>query len=172
MLETDRLVIHAIGQADAQQFLDSVNDEDEMTPYLNALPEDAVQDAMQDLNVVLDFIRSLSPTQDEGDIKRYGAWTRDGELVACMNLKSWETGTPELQITVSESHRRQGYATEFLQCLLPWVFQNSDVKYIVYRLRRNNEASRKIVEQMGGVYQEPRNKLEALTIATYHIYPR
>ena len=83
---------------------------------------------------------------------------------------SWSTGTPELQITVAESQRRCGYATEFLQCLLPWIFQNSDTEYIVYRLRKGNDPSEKIVQRLGGVLQEPKSKLEALTIATYHVY--
>ncbi len=171
MPETDRLIIREIDQADAQQFLAAVHDGDEMTDYLNALPEDVVQDALQDTSAILDFVRMLTTLRDESDMKRYGAWNREDELIACVGLTSWSTRTPELQITVIESRQRCGYATEFLQCLLPWLFQNSDVEYIVYRLRKDNEPSEKIVQRLGGVLQEPRSKLEALTIATYLIYP-
>ena len=170
MLETDRLIIHEISQADIQQFLALDSDGDEMTSYLNALPEDVVQDALQNTNAVLDFVRMLASLRDESDMKRYGAWNRAGDLIACVGLTSWSTGTPELQITVAESQRRCGYATEFLQCLLPWIFQNSDTEYIVYRLRKGNDPSEKIVQRLGGVLQEPKSKLEALTIATYHVY--
>lgn len=172
MPKTDRLIICEIGQADAQQFLASVNDGNEMTDYLNALPEDAVQSALQDTNAVLDFVRMLASLRNESDMKRYGAWNRAGELVACVGLTSWSSGTPELQITVAEAQRRCGYATEFLQCLLPWLFQNSDAEYIVYRLRKGNDPSGKIVQRLGGVRQEPKSKLEALTIVTYHVYPK
>ena len=170
VLETDRLIIHEISQADIQQFLALDSDGDEMTSYLNALPEDVVQDALQNTNAVLDFVRMLASLRDESDMKRYGAWNRAGDLIACVGLTSWSTGTPELQITVAESQRRCGYATEFLQCLLPWIFQNSDTEYIVYRLRKGNDPSEKIVQRLGGVLQEPKSKLEALTIATYHVY--
>lgn len=86
-------------------------------------------------------------------------------------MTSWSTGTPELQITVTKSQRRRGYATECLQSLIPWLFQNEDFAYIVYRLRKDNVASEKIVRQLGGVQQEPKSKLEAMTITTYFIYP-
>ena len=77
MLETDRLIIHEISQADIQQFLALDSDGDEMTSYLNALPEDVVQDALQNTNAVLDFVRMLASLRDESDMKRYGAWNRD-----------------------------------------------------------------------------------------------
>ena len=170
VLETDRLIIHEISQADIQQFLALDSDGDEMTSYLNALPEDVVQDALQNTNAVLDFVRMLASLRDESDMKRYGAWNQAGDLVACVGLTSWSKGTPELKITVDESQRRCGYATEFLQCLLPWIFQNSDTEYIVYRLRKGNDPSEKIVQRLGGVLQEPKSKLEALTIETYHVY--
>ena len=38
-------MICEMSQTDAQQFLSSVDDGDEMNGYLNALPEDVVQDA-------------------------------------------------------------------------------------------------------------------------------
>lgn len=171
MLQTDRIMIREMSQTDAQQFLNSVDDGDEMNGYLNALPEDVVQDALQNTNAVLDFVRTLSALRDKGDMKQYGAWNRKGELVACAGLTSWSTGTPELQITVADAHRRCGYATEFLQCLLSWLFQNNNLQYVVYRLRKGNEPSEKIVRRLGGVWQEPKSKLEALTIATYFIYP-
>lgn len=171
VLQTDRLVICEIDRADAHRFLTSADDGDEMTGYLNALPEDVVQDTLQNTNAVLDFVRMLASLRDESDMKRYGAWNRAGDLVACVGLTSWSTGTPELQITVAESQRRCGYATEFLQCLLPWLFQNSDAEYIVYRLRKGNDPSEKIIQRLGGVRQEPKSKLESLTITTYLIYP-
>lgn len=42
VLQTDRLVICEIDRADAQRFLTSTDDGDEMTGYLNALSEDVV----------------------------------------------------------------------------------------------------------------------------------
>ena len=172
MPESNRLIICEIGQADAQQFLDTVGDTEDMSTYLNALPEDAVQDAMQDLNAVLDFVHTLAATRNVSDMKQYGVWNQDGEMVAHVGLTSWSTGTPELQITVAESQRRRGYATECLQYLIPWLFQNGDLAYIVYRLRKDNVVSEKIVRQLGGVQQDPKSKLEAMTIATYFIYPK
>ena len=171
MPETDRLIIREIDQADAQQFLATTSDGEEMTSYLNLLPEDVVQNALQDMNAVLDFVHILTATRNENDMKRYGAWNRAGELVACVGLTSWSTRTPELQITVADSQRCCGYATECLQCLLPWLLQNGDVDYIVYRLRKDNRPSEKIVRRLGGVLQEPKSKLEAMTITTYFIYP-
>lgn len=126
---------------------------------------------MQNTNAVLDFVCMLATLRDKESMKQYGAWNRNGKLVACAGLTSWSTGTPELQITVADDHRRCGYATEFLQCLLPWLFQNNNLQYVVYRLRKDNEPSEKIVRRLGGVWQKPKSKLEVLTIAIYFIYP-
>ncbi len=171
MLETDRLIICEIDKAGAQQFLDLAGDEEDMPTYLNALPKDSVKDAMQDMSAVLAFVHTLAATRNESDMKQYGVWNQAGEMVAHVGLTSWSTGIPELQITVAESQRRLGYATECLRSLIPWLFQNYNVKYIVYRLRKDNVPSEKIVRQLGGVHQEPKSKLEAMTITTYFIYP-
>lgn len=142
-----------------------------MSTYLNALPEDSVKDAMQDVSAVLEFVYTLTVTRNESDMKQHGVWNQAGEIVAHVGLTSWSTWTPELQITVTESQRCHGYATECLQSLIPWLFQNDNVKYIVYRLCKDNVPSEKIVRQLGGVQQEPKSKLEAMTITTYFIYP-
>ncbi len=171
MLKSNRLVIREIDEFLALQISETVNDGDDITAYLETLPEKAVQDSLQDMQSVLDFAQSLSALRNSSDIKRYGAWNQVGELIAYVGLIYWSTGTPELQITVAKANQQLGYGKEFLQALLPWLFQHFDVKYFIYRVRNNNIPSEKIVQSLGGIRQEPQSALEKLILKTYRIYP-
>jgi len=172
VLKSNRLVIQEIDEALALQVSETVDDRDDITEYLAALPEKAVQDSLLDMQSVLDFVQSLSSIRNSNDIKRYGAWNQAGELIAYVGLICWNTGTPELQITVAKAYQQLGYGKEFLHALLPWLFQRFDVKYFVYRVRNNNIPSEKIVQSLGGIRQEPKSALENLILQTYRIYSR
>lgn len=171
MFETNRLVIEEINDTLARQIIGDGDDGNDITSYLEALPENAVQDAIHDTDGVLSFVQSLAALRDSSDIRHYGAWNRVKEPVAHIGITSWSSKTPELQITVVKEHRHLGYGHEFLQALIPWLFQNFDIQFFVYRLRKDNIPSEKIVQSLGGVLQEPRSALEQLTLKTYYIYP-
>lgn len=171
MLRSGRLVIREIDEPLALQISETVSDEDDVATYLSSLPEQIVQDSLQDMQSVLNLVQSLSAARDSTDVRRYGAWTRDEVLIAYVALTNWSTGTPEVQITVAAPYQHLGYGREFLQALLPWLFQRFNVRHFVYRIRINNTPSEKIVLALGGIKQEPQSALEKLILKTYHIYP-
>lgn len=171
MIKSPRLTIGNIDESQAQQIAETVNDGNDMTAYLKTLPEDAVQNALQDRDGLLNFVQSFASSRNSSDMKRFGAWNQANELIAYVGIKSWSSKTPELQITVAQNYQRQGYGTEFLQTLLPWLFQNSDIRFFIYRLRKDNIPSEKIVHHLGGILQEPQSAFERLTLKTYRIYP-
>ena len=171
MIKSPRLTIRSIDESQAQKIMETVNDGNDMTAYLKALPEDAVQSAFQDMDGLFNFVQSLVSLRNSPDIKRFGAWNQDNELVAHVGITGWSSKTPELQITVAQNYQRLCYGTEFLQSLLPRLFQSFDIRFFVYRLRKDNIPSEKIAHRLDGILQEPHSALERLALKTYHIYP-
>jgi len=90
-------------------------------------------------------------------------------LVAYVGLSNVTTEVSELQIMVMREHQGNGYATELLTALIPYLFKKYSFDRIVYRLRANNVPSEKLVKKLGGVIQKPNSVIEELTVKTYHI---
>ena len=169
MIESPRLSIRKIDEAQVQQIAETIDDDTATTSYLQSLPEDVLQDIFQDSQAILDFIQSLTSLRNSSDTRQYGAWTHEGELVAYAGLTSWSSETPELQLIVAKEYQNCGYGTEFMQYLIPWLFQHKHIKFFVYRLRKDNTFSERIVQKLDGILQKPHSRLEEMTIKTYHI---
>lgn len=169
MIKSPRLNIRKIDEKQAQLITKTAIDENVTVSYLQSLPEDVIQDIFQDTQAALNFIQSLTSLRDSKDMRHYGAWTQEGELVAYAGLTSWSSETPELQLIVAKDHQNCGYGTEFMQYLIPWLFQHKHIKFFVYRLRKDNTFSEKIVQKLDGILQKPHSRLEEMTIKTYHI---
>lgn len=169
MIKSPRLNIRKIDEKQAQLITETAIDENVTVSYLQSLPEDVIQDIFQDTQAALNFIQSLTSLRDSKDMRHYGAWTQEGELVAYAGLTSWSSETPELQLIVAKDHQNCGYGTEFMQYLIPWLFQHKHIKFFVYRLRKDNTFSEKIVQKLDGILQKPHSRLEEMTIKTYHI---
>ena len=170
LFETERLVIREADEATEQQLADVKNEELSAETLFNGLPEEAVSEAIKDTASVIAFVQSIVASRDSKDKKRFGAWDREGNLVAYAGASSWSTGAPELQITVAPEYQRQGYATEFLSALIPWALQNYELDHFIYRHLADNLKSGRLVTKLGGVLQEPTSKIEELTTRTYFIY--
>ena len=56
---------------------------------------------------------------------------------------------------VMREHQGDGYATELLTALIPYLFKKYSFDRIVYRLQANNVPSEKLVKKLGGVIQKP-----------------
>lgn len=169
MIKSPRLNIRKIDEKQAQLITETAIDENVTVSYLQSLPEDVIQDIFQDTQAALNFIQSLTSLRDSKDMRHYGAWTQEGELVAYAGLTSWSSETPELQLMVAKDHQNCGYGTEFMQYLIPWLFQHKHIKFFVYRLRKDNTFSERIVQKLDGILQKPHSRLEEMTIKTYHI---
>lgn len=75
------------------------------------------------------------------------------------------TGMPDEQGQVmvgyglDKNYHNQGYATESLQVLIKWVFENPEVKSIIAETKADNLASQKVLAKNGFIQQERKEDL-------------
>lgn len=51
--------------------------------------------------------------------------------------------------TINEGHRRQGYATEALQCVCGWIFSDPRALWVIADTEKDNAASHKVLKHLG-----------------------
>ena len=73
-----------------------------------------------------------------------------GEFLGCVGLHRPHTRFPELGIWLKKSAQGMGYGSEAIRALKDWADRNLDYVYLVYPVDRNNSASRRIPESLGG----------------------
>ncbi len=169
LFETERLIVREVDEAVEHQFDDAANGALSDDPFKD-VPADAVEDVVKDVDALREYLERLAASRDSTDRMRFGAWNRDGALVAYSAGSAWSSGTPELQITVATEHQGKGYGTEFLSALIPWAFEHYDIRHFIYRHLINNDRSAHLAKKLGGVLQEPKSLIEGLTSRTYYIY--
>ena len=140
-----------------------------MTAFMQSIPENVLQEAIADSDQVLAFVKAIATAHTTKDIVRFGAWTYEDDLIAYVGLSNVSTEVSELQIIVMREHQGEGYATELLTALIPYLFKKYSFDRIVYRLRANNIPSEKLINKLGGVIQKPNSMIEELTVKTYNI---
>ena len=169
LLETERLRIKEVDEEIAKRVSENINDGEDMTSFMKSIPESVLKEAIADSNQVLAFVKAIASAHMTKDVIRFGAWTHADELIAYVGLSNVSTEVSELQIMVMREHQGEGYATELLTALIPYLFKKYGFDRIVYRLRTNNIPSEKLINKLGGVIQKPNSRIEELTVKTYHI---
>lgn len=72
------------------------------------------------------------------------------EFLGCAGLHEIHTRTPELGVWIKESAHGNKYGREAVTALKEWADANVAYDYILYPVDRDNIASRKIPEALGG----------------------
>jgi [ribosomal protein S5]-alanine N-acetyltransferase len=109
-----------------------------------------------------------SPAQDIEEIQNFIVKSRDGmqlgnnlqlvilskilgEFLGCCGLHGeGKTRTPELGIWIKKSAHGNVYGREAIETLVNWSKRNIDLDYFIYPVDRQNIASRRIPEFLGG----------------------
>lgn len=74
-----------------------------------------------------------------------------GEFLGCCGLHGeGKPRTPELGIWLKKSIHGKGYGREAIQALVDWALNYIDLDYFIYPVDRNNVASIKIPQFLGG----------------------
>ncbi len=85
------------------------------------------------------------------------------EFLGCCGLHGHnKVRTPELGIWIKKSAHGNGYGREAIYTLVGWSRNHLDIDYFIYPVDRNNFASSKIPESLGGEIVETL-KVETLT---------
>lgn len=94
----------------------------------------------------------------------------NNSFIGLTGVHKAQTPTPELGLWVREELHGQGYGREMIQAVAAWATQRGNVEYFRYPVARENTASRRIAQGLGGTVagQETTPKFEAVI---YHIPP-
>ncbi len=108
--------------------------------------------------------------QREGDMVTYEIY-KNGEEVGFIEFNDINTSTPKIGVEIKKEFRRKGIAYTLLSVLMKEVSIEQKVKYFIYQVRGDNQASINLVEKLGGVLYKKDTFQNILSLSTYHILP-
>jgi [ribosomal protein S5]-alanine N-acetyltransferase len=83
---------------------------------------------------------------------------KDGTFIGRAGFSLWEeTGETELGYSFKREHWGKGYATEASQELVRWIFETTDLGYIIAFAAVENVASRTVLEKIGMSFTDIRS---------------
>ena len=168
-VQTTRLVVRQCEQDMAQRLDEKLHGDESMLEFLQALPAEPVERLFEDKTSVLAFLHELIESKDMDDSVHYAAYTKVDTVVAVASITSYHSSKPELQLNVDEPFQRQGYGEEFLSVLLPEILPALNGNPLICRVRRDNNASERLIIKLGGKLQPSKSEIEELTVKTYTI---
>lgn len=99
-----------------------------------------------------------------------------GEFLGGGGVHKLNTQTPELGIWIKKSAHGNKYGQEAVAGLKKWIDDTITYNYIIYPVAKENIASRKIAESLGGIIEATYEKLnrsgKILDEVEYRIYPK
>ena len=132
MLEADRLVVYAAS-------------EKEMTLIIESEQNEVLKEAYREM-----LRGSLEHSEDWG---WYAIWLivrKDGKHIGNLSFKGIPVdGVVELGYGISEEYRGYGYATEAVETILEWAFDQPGVTKIAAETEPDNLASQRVLEKCG-----------------------
>ena len=132
MLEVDRLVIYAAS-------------EDEMNEILAREEDTHLRKAYGEM-----LRGSLDHPEDWGWYALWMIVRKDGKYIGNLSFKGTpENGVAELGYGIEEEFRGFGYATEAVETILGWAFDQPGVTSVAAETEAENTASRRVLEKCG-----------------------
>ena len=132
MLEADRLVIYAASEKEMNQIIEAEKDEELRQAYREML---------------------RGSLEHEDDWGWYALWLivrKDGSHIGNLSFKGTpEDGTAEIGYGIAEEFRGLGYATEALETILEWAFDQPGVMRIAAETAPDNLASQRVLAKCG-----------------------
>ena len=132
MLEADRLVIYAASEKEMNQIIEEEQDEGLRQAYREMLEG------------------SLAHQEDWGWYALWMIVRKDGAHIGNLSFKGAPVdGEVEIGYGIAEEFRGLGYATEALETILEWAFDQPGVSKIAAETEPDNIASRRVLEKCG-----------------------
>lgn len=147
VIEGRRLRLVTISEQFAQDIFDEFTCE--MTHYMVPSPA-------QDIEETRSFIAESRCSMQAGhNLQLVIVEKTRGEFLGCCGLHGeGKVRTPELGIWLKKSAHGKGYGQEAIQTLVSWAWNSIDLDYFMYPVDRNNIASVKIPQFLGGEVME------------------
>lgn len=132
MLEADRLVVYAASEKEMNQIIEAERDE-------------ALREAYREM-----LRGSLEHEEDWGWHAIWMIVRKDGKYIGNLSFKgSPENGVAEIGYGIHEAFRGYGYATEALETILEWAFEQPGVTAVAAETAPDNIASQRVLEKCG-----------------------
>lgn len=132
MLEADRLVVYAASEKEMNQILDREEDMHLREAYGEMLRG------------------SLAHPEEWGWYALWMIVRKDGKHIGNLSFKGTPVdGVAELGYGIAEEYRNLGYATEAVETILAWAFDQPGVTSIAAEAEADNAASRRVLEKCG-----------------------
>ncbi len=132
MLEADRLVVYAASEKEMNSIIETERDEHLRNAYREMLRG------------------SLEHEEDWGWYAMWLIVRKDGAHIGNLSFKgSPVDGVVELGYGIAEEYRGLGYATEAVETILEWAFDQPGVTRVAAETEPGNDASRRVLEKCG-----------------------
>jgi RimJ/RimL family protein N-acetyltransferase len=165
-IETERLRLVPIS---------SMYREDIFREFTEAVARYTFPQPTGDITDVDKFIAEANTTSKTGDNVQLVAVTKEsGEFIGCAGLHHLLT-RPEPGLWLKESAWGKGLGLEIVSALKHWADEHLEYEFLYYPVHRENEASRRIPEKLGGTLEageihETNARGEPAILVVYHIH--
>lgn len=142
-IETERLLLIPVSMEYAKQMFDELTDE--ITKYMAIYAPKSIDDEKDFINQSLEKLRKgtgLNLMILDKNTKEY---------LGVVGLKDVDTRTPEPGIWIKKSVHGKKIGREAVAGIKKWAGDNLDFDYLIYPVHKDNIASRKIAESLGGI---------------------
>ncbi len=131
----------------------------------------------KDISETEEFIRtSVKGLKEGSNLQLVVLENKSGEFLGCTGLHHIDRKDPELGIWIKRSAHGNKYGKEAITAIVKWAEKNLDYDYILYPVDKENIASKKIPESLGGQiakeYDKKNMNGEILHAVEYRIYKK
>ena len=148
-IRTERLLIRPFQEGDLAAYFDRRNDPDVARYQDWELPY-----PMERAEKVVSAVAAMDGPQDEHWWMAVVCDPVTGEIFGDVGAElSWQGRTAEVGYTFAKEHWGQGYATEALEALVAYLFDEIDVTRVCGMLHPDNPASAMVLERTGLLFE-------------------
>lgn len=143
---------------------------DEITVYMFPKSPEKIDDTV-------DFINTAMEKNSKGiDFQVVIIDKKTEEFLGCGGIHHINRKNPEFGIWIKKSAHGNAYGREAVAVLKKWADENLDYEYLLYPADKENIASRKIPESLGGMITREYKKLnqrgKKLNLVEYRIFKK
>jgi [ribosomal protein S5]-alanine N-acetyltransferase len=160
-LEPPRLILQPFTEGDLELLLELHSD-----PSVN---QHLMQQGVWDRNFVKQNLTDYISEYKTLGYSKFKVSLKDGTFIGRAGFSLWElTGETELGYSFKQEFWNKGYATEASQKLISWIFENTNLAYVIAFAFIDNIPSQKVLEKIGMSFVENR-VVDKVELAFYKI---
>ena len=152
IINTDRLIISPLNNNNLELAISNFN---EMENNLNLTVTD---ENIGDREKYVYGLRLKGVINNPQNYMWYTTWIiiskAENRFIGHIMLKGYPNKNGEVIIGywIQDKYKRKGYMYEALKGIIPWIFQNADVKFIIADTLKSNIPSQKLLQKIGMIY--------------------